>query len=60
MSVEQLTEIALALREKVGLNPKQRFRLVGVGLSNFEGNQGESDQPELFDRLNFAWTRRIQ
>src|ERR1700732_3946110 len=29
-SCEELTEIALALRERVGLSAKQRFRLVGV------------------------------
>ena len=34
-SCEELTGIALALRERVDLGPKQRFRLVGVGLSNF-------------------------
>jgi len=33
---EELTEIALDLREKVDLGPRQRFRLVGIGLSNFE------------------------
>src|SRR5467141_5531 len=33
-SCEELTNIALSLRERVGLRP-QRFRLVGVGLSNF-------------------------
>jgi len=31
---EELTDIALTLRERVDLGPKQRFRLVGVGLSN--------------------------
>jgi DNA polymerase-4 len=30
-----LTSIALSLREHVGLNPGQPFRLVGVGLINF-------------------------
>jgi DNA polymerase-4 len=34
-SCEELTSIALALRERISLSPKQRFRLVGVGLSNF-------------------------
>src|SRR6266849_293498 len=34
-SCEELTSIALSLRERVGLSPHQRFRLVGVGLSNF-------------------------
>lgn len=48
-SLEELTEIALSLREKVGLNPKQRFRLVGVGLSNFDETDREAKQPELFD-----------
>jgi DNA polymerase-4 len=47
-SYEELTRIALSLRERVGLNPKQRFRLVGVGLSNFRGPEDASDQPALF------------
>ncbi len=34
-SCEELTSIALSLRERVGLGSQQRFRLVGVGLSNF-------------------------
>ena len=34
-SCEELTAIALSLRERVALGPRQRFRLVGVGLSNF-------------------------
>src|SRR5262252_5755682 len=34
-SCEELTNIALALRERVSLSSQQRFRLVGVGLSNF-------------------------
>jgi len=48
-SCEELTDIALKLREKVGLDPQQRYRLVGVGLSNFrEAHQTES-QPALFE-----------
>jgi DNA polymerase-4 len=35
-SLEELTATALALRERVELSPKQLFRLVGVGLSNFQ------------------------
>jgi DNA polymerase IV len=35
-SCEELTTIALALRERVELGPQQLFRLVGVGLSNFQ------------------------
>jgi DNA polymerase IV len=34
-SCDELITIALALRERVELGPKQLFRLVGVGLSNF-------------------------
>ena len=47
-SCEELTNIALSLRDRVGLNPKQRFRLVGVGLSNFRDPEDASDQPALF------------
>jgi len=32
---DELTNIALSLRERISLGPRQRFRLVGVGLSNF-------------------------
>jgi DNA polymerase-4 len=35
-SCDELTTIALALRERVELGPQQLFRLVGVGLSNFQ------------------------
>jgi DNA polymerase IV len=45
---EELTEIALALREKVDLAPRQRFRLVGVGLSNFEEPADSEVQARLF------------
>jgi DNA polymerase-4 len=34
-SCEELTAIALSLRARIDLGPMQRFRLVGVGLSNF-------------------------
>jgi DNA polymerase-4 len=43
-----LTEIALKLRERVDLGPQQRYRLVGVGLSNFQ-DEKEAAQPPLFD-----------
>jgi DNA polymerase IV len=46
-SCEELTSIALALRERVVMSPKQRFRLVGVGLSNF-GDPEEDGQARLF------------
>lgn len=45
-SCEDLTSMALALRERVQLGPKQLFRLVGVGLSNF---QNEGQPAPLFD-----------
>jgi len=47
-SCEQLTNIALGLRERVGLGSNQRFRLVGVGLSNFCNPDDASAQPTLF------------
>jgi DNA polymerase-4 len=33
-SCEELTAIALSLRERIDLGPGQKFRLVGVGMSN--------------------------
>ena len=48
VSCEELTNIALALRERVGLGAQQRFRLVGVGLSNFCDPEDPSAQPALF------------
>jgi DNA polymerase-4 len=48
-SCEELTGIALSLRERVDLDPHQRFRLVGVGLSNFRDAEQASLQPELFE-----------
>jgi DNA polymerase-4 len=47
-SCEELTSIALSLRDRVGLNAGQRFRLVGVGLSNFSDAEDASAQPALF------------
>ncbi len=47
-SASELTNIALSLRERVGLAPHQRFRLVGVGLSNFSDPEDASAQPALF------------
>ena len=48
-SCEELTSIALSLRERIALGPKQRFRLVGVGLSNFHDPDDASGQPRLFE-----------
>jgi DNA polymerase IV len=46
-SCEELTRIALSLRDKVTLNPMQKFRLVGVGLGNFH-DSGEGTELSLF------------
>ena len=48
-SCEELTTIALALRERVELRPEHRFRLVGVGLSNFCEPEEASAQAALFE-----------
>lgn len=48
-SCEELTDIALKLREKVDLSPHQRYRLVGVGLSNFQSPEDREGQPGLFE-----------
>ena len=47
-SCAELTAIALLLRERITLEAAQRFRLVGVGLSNFRG--AEEMQPQLFGK----------
>jgi DNA polymerase IV len=47
-SSEKLTDIALQLRERVNLSPEQRFRLVGVGLSNFRDREDRAAQTDLF------------
>jgi DNA polymerase-4 len=48
-SYDELTEIALKLRERVTLGPQQRYRLVGVGLSNFREAEPIGPQPALFE-----------
>jgi DNA polymerase-4 len=47
-SSEELTDIALMLRDRVDLGPRQRYRLVGVGLSNFRERDDATAQPVLF------------
>jgi DNA polymerase-4 len=47
-SCEQLADIALRLRERVALGPHQRYRLVGIGLSNFREPEQDAAQPTLF------------
>jgi DNA polymerase-4 len=47
-SCEELTAIALSLRERVSPKPNQRFRLAGVGLSNFREPESAPVQSPLF------------
>jgi DNA polymerase IV len=50
VSLEEFTILALSLRDRVELGPGQLFRLVGVGLSNFEV-ETESPSP-LFEEID--------
>jgi DNA polymerase IV len=47
-SAEEFTSIAVGLRERVALPERTRYRLVGVGLSNFRDAEDAFAQPELF------------
>jgi DNA polymerase-4 len=47
-SCAELTDVALKLRERVHLGPGQRYRLVGVGLSNFRDAEATAPQSDLF------------
>jgi len=44
-SSEELASIALSLRERVEIEPTQLFRLVGVGLSNFQSDPEDPSAP---------------
>jgi DNA polymerase-4 len=48
-SCEELTDIALKLRERVDIGAQQRYRLVGIGLSNFRETERVAVQPALFE-----------
>jgi DNA polymerase-4 len=48
-SCDEVTGIALSLRERVDLGSHQLFRLMGVGLSNFRELENMSVQPDLFE-----------
>ncbi len=48
-SCDELTGIALSLRDRVNLDPQRRFRLVGVGLANFRDPEHSLPHPALFD-----------
>ena len=47
-SCDELTSIALSLLRRVEMGERQCFRLVGVGLSNFQEPAEDSAQPLLF------------
>jgi DNA polymerase-4 len=47
-SCEELTGIALSLRQRADQDSRRRFRLVGIGLSNFREQKEVSTQPALF------------
>lgn len=51
-SCEEFTAALLSLRQRIALPPSQRFRLVGVGLSNFKDETQEP--PSLFDEDCFS------
>jgi DNA polymerase IV len=48
-SCEEMTDIALWLRGRLTLDPRQRYRLVGVGLSNFRETEETVAQTVLFE-----------
>jgi DNA polymerase-4 len=57
-SCQELTAIALGLRDRVQLRPERLFRLVGVGLSNFHEPEDRHPQQFLFaTRDSEGWCR---
>jgi len=51
-SCEELTAIALSLRERIELGPERLFRLVGVGLGNFrESREADRRAPSLHEAV---------
>ena len=48
-SWEELTDIILKLREKVDIGPHERYRLVGVGVSNFREAEQTASQPPFLE-----------
>jgi len=45
---DELKQIALSLRKRIDIGAQQRFRLVGVALSNFREPEDTPGQPALF------------
>ena len=54
LSEGDLLQVALELLERVGQSESTRYRLVGVGLSNFIENDPDFDQPALFEDRDFG------
>ena len=48
-SLQDVADIACALRERVGLPSRTRYRLVGVGLAGFVDQDSYQAQTDLFD-----------
>jgi DNA polymerase-4 len=48
-SADELVEVVRGLLPRVGLPPETRFRLAGVGLSNFRDEEQDELQSRLFD-----------
>jgi len=44
-SCDVLVDVVLGLLERVDLGPKQLYRLVGVGLSNFQIDTNSTENP---------------
>lgn len=51
-SCEELTALALQLRARVHLGPRQRFRLVGVALAGFHDPAAAPAQASLFTQIS--------
>ena len=51
-SLEELTTIALDLRDRVDLGTNRLFRLVGIGLSNFRDAEPQPPEIEAVDELH--------
>ena len=47
-SADELVTIAVSLIERFDFPPDSRFRLAGVGVSNFVGDDEDEEQPVLF------------
>jgi DNA polymerase IV len=48
-SCEELADIVLLLRDRAKLGAQQRFRLIGVGLSNFREPDDAPEQSGFFE-----------